>query len=172
MENIEKRIKELEEMIHLAEKVSSNISFLKHRWRVSLVRSSVVAFAIGLVPFFIAESLNIIDNKYVILVFRSFPFIMLFSWLGVNTIYYKQLKEIIEVESKILRKLLNTIFPYKNIIFKQPHNMKMKEAIIDMRLSRLKFTYKIDVSEKTEENEISPIENIRTPQPKEPATTT
>lgn len=166
MEDIDKRIGELEEMIDLAEKVSTNIRNINRRHNIIIVVSfllTCILIVIGVVI-----SMWLFDKSFTLSYILIGFFVMFLAAVIRNE---KERKEEVNTESEVLRKLLNTIFPYKASIFRGTHNMKMKEAIINMRLSRLKFTYKVDVNEKIKDNEIIPIENIPIPQPKEPATT-
>ncbi len=169
MKDIEKRIGELEEMIDLAEKISINIEGIKQHHHSIMGRIVFIMFSFSALVVVLLIWLTNLSYSLIYLGIGIFIFSLLIYVFG--KVNYIEESKAIEIESKILQKLLNTIFPYKTSIFRQPHNMKMKEAIIDMRLSRLKFTYKVDIKEKIEENEMLPIENVINPQPKEPAPT-
>lgn len=160
-------------MIELADKVSENIEKINRRYKQNVIIFVVGAFlgyflAVAAIIWTSSPSLN--DKSEFYAIFFIFNIAAIGYYISTN---YLKKEEEIKIESEVLGKLLNTIFPYKTSIFRGAHNMKMKEAIIDMRLSRLKFTYKVDVdvNEKIKDNEIIPIENIPIPQPKEPATT-
>jgi len=139
---ISKKEDEVEDLIKLAEEVSTNIEKLSQR-RLLLIISSVFALILTPILFMILFGYVIhldinshLDSVMQVLLFTTVIAVMLMS---IRTIYNAfQIKKKIALESNILGDLLNMIDSLKRNL---SDDSLIRKAYFDMRLSRINFKH-------------------------------
>jgi len=168
MNPLDKHIAELEDLIDLAEKVSNNIDVLvKRRNNILWILKGSLATLVGLVIFYVSyldEGSLLNENLFSILKIGIILSIIssVFSFYNYKK-KYPNINQKIKRESLILRRLLDMIHPFQESLSNLNVGI-MRKAIIDMKLSRIKFS-NIEDPKPTRQKEQTAL------QPKEPATT-
>ncbi len=135
----EHKINELEELIELAEKISTNIDTINDDIRNSKYN--------GIIFFFITIFICLFGLKFFFELQKEYnslaPFLYstgIFFFVIVTTKLFNSItnqKKSLVNENLILEDLLNMIHSYKGIVYNDIS--LVKKAVIDMRLSRIKF---------------------------------
>lgn len=126
----EKEVKQLNELVNLAENVSINIDRLA-RLRDFCFIGAVILLTV--VVYFISTSFMTTSTLHIYLLIIALvsAFFMVISGVRIN------IK--IKLESLILRDLLNIIHPFKENVFRDTGE-HIHKAIFRMKLSRIKFS--------------------------------
>jgi len=140
------KVEDLEKLIELAEKVSSNIDIINDKVEKRMQYAAILFFAIIFfcLPIFKFQEIQGTDfrNKYdyFISVFFSIG-LLVFVGISLRLLFsVTNMRKTIKSEILILQDLLNMIHSYKEIVYKDISIVK--KAVIDMRLSRIKFNKK------------------------------
>ena len=160
---LDRKIAELEDLVNLAEKVSNNIDDLaKNRSSIlfTLILSVFAFTALLILSYNIKQD----ENLSLILKVGTLLSALFLGFSLYNFRNYSYINNKIKRESKILRKLLNMIYPFQESFSKDDIGI-MRKAIFDMKLSRIKFSNIEDPKPNHQKEQ-------PTPQPKEPVTTT
>lgn len=139
--NLEQKTKELDELITLAEQVSSKIKLLKNNFTINLIVFVMLIVSVGIYYPYIVSFINFtfpneknFDFVAQLTIFLSFFIISIATVIKNNKIR----KEIAD-EDKILTKLHNMITTHKRGIDNELGILS--NAIYEMRLSRIQFNF-------------------------------
>jgi len=137
------KVEDLEKLIELAEKVSSNIDILNDKVEKRIQYAAILFFAIIFFCMAIFKFQEIqgvyFRNKYDYFISVFFIASLLF-FIGISLrllFSVTNMRETIKSENLILQDLLNMVHSYKEIVYTDISGVK--KAVIDMRLSRIKF---------------------------------
>ena len=144
---------ELIELIELAEKTSEKAASYQNSWQSNIFTTitSLMIFTISIsicIKFYID-----IDNGRN-LSSMSIPFILsFFSIFGISFFIYGMLRVIkiektVMVEKKVLYKLIIMIHDMKELVYSSNEISVVEKALIEMRLSRIKFSIKEEMIDK------------------------
>lgn len=144
---------ELIELIELAEKTSEKAASYQNSWQSNIFTTitSLMIFTISIsicIKFYID-----IDNGRN-LSSMSIPIILsFFSIFGISFFIYGMLRVIkiektVMVEKKVLYKLIIMIHDMKELVYSSNEISVVEKALIEMRLSRIKFSIKEEMIDK------------------------
>ncbi len=147
MNSSDNKIEELEDLIELAEKVSQNIDTINERVRKSTLNAFTLLFGCIFLCLFGFQYYQMQDldfrNTYSLMIPTLYStVIILFSFLFLRLLYsVTSMRESIKNENLILHNLLDMTHSYKQVVYRDLS--VVKKAVIDMRLSRIKFNKRI-----------------------------
>lgn len=143
------KLNELETLVGMAEEVSETISLLHSKianLRVMLMLSTIGLYSAAVSVYFVFKNPGWLSNLpftlYIALIFLAFFLVMgSFFYIYKYLVNIKSYKRKLDIEIKIMHRLLIMVHEYKEYIYDKEMSY-VEKAILEMKLERIMYSSK------------------------------